>query len=110
MNEMKRKLGTRSALVGLAFVAVMVVTSSAADACGFVRGRGASCFTPCPQQVVIIDRNDRFFVRSFPSQRVIVVDRRSAFQPSPVLAGRFASPITGKPASPIANPPTMFVR
>jgi hypothetical protein len=105
---MKRKLGTRFALAGLAFVAVMVITSSAADACGFVRGRGALCYTPCPQRVVIIDRSDRFFVRSFPSQRAIVVDR-SAFG-RPVFAGRLTSPIAGRAVSPVATPPPMFTR
>jgi hypothetical protein len=60
--------------------------------------------------VIIINRSDRAFVRSFPTRRAIVVDRRSAFQPGPVVAGRFASPITGKPASPIASPPPIFMR
>ena len=109
MDEMKRKLGIRPALVGLGFVAVMVATTSAADACGFVRGRSV-CFAPCPRQVVIIDRSNHFFLRSFPSRRAFVIDRRSAFQPSPVLTGRFAPPTTGKLASRIASPPPMFVR
>ncbi|MBK8209410.1 MAG: hypothetical protein IPK78_05020 [Rhodospirillales bacterium] len=97
-------------LIGTAVFALIGVASSAADACDVSRARGGSCFAPCPQQVIVINRSDRAFVRSFPTRRAIVANRSSAFQAAPVISGRFASPITGKPASPIASPPPIFTR